>query len=71
MNTNTAIVEVLLENGTLATKRVTPKRNYTHAIVTDTEVLSWHTDVVTANRAYYRKALHVDGPLRIVRTSLA
>ncbi len=67
----TAIVEVLLENGVVVSKRATPKRNYTYALVTDTEVISWHTDQVAAFRAHYRKARHIDDSVRIVRTRLA
>lgn len=61
--------EVTLPNGTVVTKKAT--RDFTHALVTEDEVLSWHTSENTAHRAWYRKATHVDGTLRIERTRVA
>ena len=68
MNAN-QYIEVTLPNGTVATKKAT--RNFTHALVTDQEVISWHTSENTAHRAWYRKATRTDEALRIERTRVA
>lgn len=62
-------IEVTLSNGTVVTKKAT--RDFTHALATDQEVLSWHTSENAAHRAWYRKAAHVDGALRIERTRVS
>lgn len=71
--TEAAAVEVLLENGTIATKRVTAKRTYAYALVTDAEVISWHTERLAADRAWYRAVAsrRIDGNIRIVPTRMA
>lgn len=68
MTTN-QYLEVTLPNGTVATKKAT--RNFTHALVTDREVVSWHTSENTAHRALYRKVTHTAESLRIERTRVA
>jgi hypothetical protein len=70
MNTDNAhYVEVALPNGTLVTKKTS--RNYTHAIVSGDEVISWHTGENAAHRAYYRLATRSAEPLHIERTRVA
>lgn len=72
MNTTTdaRYVEVTLPNGTVVTKKAT--RNYTHAIVTEDQVLSWHTCENTAHRAWYRESpRHDAGALHIERVTAA
>lgn len=68
MTTN-QYVEVSLPNGTVVTRKAT--RNFTHALVTDREVLSWHTGENAAHRAWYRKATQLTETLRIERTRVA
>lgn len=67
MNTDTRrYVEVMLSNGSVVTKKAT--REFTHAIVTDEEVLSWHTGENAGHRRLYR--IHQTGA-RLVRVQVA